>query len=143
MARDAVTDQPVPEIIPITESVEHAIVLYLEHVAEYGERLAFSTKVQLYADIGVAVLDAMDLANTPPQPRTDPTLGIQRHALPFIVRAKVMARDGFKCVECSTRQRLTIDHIEPVSKGGTDEESNLRTLCTWCNSKKGAKVEGA
>lgn len=32
---------------------------------------------------------------------------------------------------------LSIDHVFPKSKGGTNERSNLRILCTLCNTKKG------
>lgn len=34
---------------------------------------------------------------------------------------------------------LSIDHIKPKSKGGTDDPMNLRVLCTTCNSAKGTK----
>lgn len=37
---------------------------------------------------------------------------------------------------------LSIDHIVPRSKGGTSERSNLRVLCTPCNTKKGASCPG-
>lgn len=35
---------------------------------------------------------------------------------------------------------LSIDHIIPKSKGGTGERSNLRCICTRCNTKKGSKI---
>jgi len=38
---------------------------------------------------------------------------------------------------------LHIDHIIPVSKGGTNEEANLVTACDQCNLGKGAKIIGA
>lgn len=52
---------------------------------------------------------------------------------------KIWRRDGFKCVECSATENLTIDHITPRVRGGGDEEENLRTLCKHCNSAKSAK----
>lgn len=35
---------------------------------------------------------------------------------------------------------ITKDHIQPVSKGGSNEMSNLQTMCSPCNNKKGNKV---
>lgn len=53
------------------------------------------------------------------------------------VRRRVFARDGFRCLHCGSVRQLSIDHDIPISKGGTNDESNLRTLCTPCNSSKG------
>lgn len=39
------------------------------------------------------------------------------------------------------RQRMaTIDHVIPLSKGGTNDEENLVTCCSRCNSKKSCKI---
>jgi DNA-directed RNA polymerase subunit RPC12/RpoP len=51
----------------------------------------------------------------------------------------IFARDGYRCLECGAREDLSVDHIQPVSKGGTDDAANLRTLCRSCNSRKGAR----
>jgi 5-methylcytosine-specific restriction endonuclease McrA len=59
-----------------------------------------------------------------------------RKKLPF--RA-VWDRDDWTCVRCGTHKHLTVDHIVPVSKGGTDDFSNLQTMCQPCNSSKGAR----
>lgn len=60
-------------------------------------------------------------------------------------RARILLRNGYTCQVCgaaagdphpldsSRTVRLHIDHIIPKSKGGTDEDSNLRTLCSACN----------
>lgn len=49
----------------------------------------------------------------------------------------LIERDGYQCIECGTVEDLTIDHITPLSKGGTDNLENLRLLCRPHNSKKG------
>lgn len=49
-------------------------------------------------------------------------------------------RDKYRCVNCGTHLNLSIDHIHPFSKGGSDDESNLQTLCRSCNSSKGAST---
>ena len=33
-------------------------------------------------------------------------------------------------------QRAGLDHVQPYAKSGTEEEENLVTACTLCNSKK-------
>ena len=63
-----------------------------------------------------------------------------RNHITRAVRMEVYERDGFACVECSSPDDLSLDHIWPWSKGGSDELENLRTLCRPCNSRKGAKV---
>lgn len=51
------------------------------------------------------------------------------------------SEDGkFKCAGCGrwfTEDELTVDHIEPWSKGGRTVLSNAQLLCRTCNSQKG------
>jgi HNH endonuclease len=65
---------------------------------------------------------------------------MQRASIPAAVRELVYRRDGRCCVECAATDDLTLDHIFPWSRGGSDQPINLRTLCRSCNSRKGAKV---
>lgn len=57
------------------------------------------------------------------------------------LREWVIARDGGICVSCDTTDDLTVDHIQPVIKGGRTDPDNLQTLCRSCNSKKGSQTE--
>ncbi len=56
-------------------------------------------------------------------------------------RRMVYERDGYQCVYCQCPDDLTIDHILAISKGGTNDPSNLQTLCRACNSRKGDREE--
>lgn len=47
---------------------------------------------------------------------------------------------GHRCRNCASEGKLTVDHIVPVSKGGSSHHWNLAPLCGSCNSKKRAKV---
>lgn len=57
-----------------------------------------------------------------------------------IIRKKrliVYERDNNKCIQCGSTDNLTIDHIIPLVKGGSNNIKNLQTLCWSCNHKKG------
>lgn len=58
------------------------------------------------------------------------------------LRDRVMERDGHLCQPCQRRGVLTLatecDHIVPVSKGGTDAETNLEAICGACHRAKSA-----
>jgi predicted restriction endonuclease len=56
------------------------------------------------------------------------------------IRKAVHERDMYRCVFCGTHQDLTIDHIMPLIRGGTDDFENLQTLCLSCNTRKGART---
>ena len=50
-------------------------------------------------------------------------------------------RDGCRCKRCGAEppSELTIDHILPLTRGGTNALDNLQLLCRPCNSSKGAR----
>jgi len=55
-------------------------------------------------------------------------------------RARIYKRDSFQCVYCGSNKNLTIDHVLPKSRGGSNRWTNLVTCCGNCNRKKGDKT---
>ena len=52
---------------------------------------------------------------------------------------EIKAHYGRRCVYCGRKmQRLTQDHIVPISKGGSHTYSNVVPACQSCNSSKNA-----
>ena len=53
---------------------------------------------------------------------------------------RVFIKDDFTCTYCakpmSPKTKLTVDHIVPKAKGGTNAYSNITTACQCCNGKK-------
>jgi hypothetical protein len=57
-------------------------------------------------------------------------------------RLRIFERDGYKCYRCGkqlTRFSATLDHIQPISKGGDNSYSNLVTCCLHDNSRRGSR----
>lgn len=66
----------------------------------------------------------------------------KRKSISKSIRFEVFKRDFFTCQYCGHKAPevlLVIDHIEPVSKGGSNDILNLITSCKDCNSGKGNK----
>jgi 5-methylcytosine-specific restriction endonuclease McrA len=52
------------------------------------------------------------------------------------LRAKVLEKCGVACVYCSSSDDLTVDHMTPVERGGSEEIDNLQIACRSCNADK-------
>lgn len=90
----------------------------------------------LVKKIGIRV----DLGEKPP-----PSIG--RKSISGPKRRRIFDRDGNTCQVCFTaggsefadapgrRATLTIGHIIPVARGGSDDDDNLRTECQRCNDE--------
>lgn len=62
-----------------------------------------------------------------------------RIPIPDSVRQYVFQRNNYQCQSCAKTHKetqLTIDHIIPLAKGGSNDISNLQTLCLECNRQK-------
>lgn len=68
------------------------------------------------------------------------------------VRESIYIRHAYLCVYCGVNthgiirgmqhpHEPTIDHVLPVSKGGTNHSHNLQLLCRCCNTSKSDKIE--
>lgn len=53
---------------------------------------------------------------------------------------EVYRRDLDRCRYCGASDDLSIDHVVPRLRGGTDDASNLVVACAPCNSRKGART---
>lgn len=54
-------------------------------------------------------------------------------------RKTVYAKGNGKCAICGKPvkfKKMTVDHIKPLSQGGTNEFSNLQLACHSCNRLK-------
>lgn len=54
---------------------------------------------------------------------------------------EILRAQGGRCLFCGSSQRLTVDHIVPLSRGGSNGQENVRVLCKTCNSRKGTKLD--
>jgi 5-methylcytosine-specific restriction endonuclease McrA len=65
---------------------------------------------------------------------------LYRNRVPFS-KKNILVRDGFKCAYCGIgKERLTVDHIIPKSRGGRTTFENCVSSCKSCNNKKGDRV---
>ena len=72
---------------------------------------------------------------------------IPRRLRKHVTNAILFARDNYRCQYCSRhrnglgrRDRLTRDHVKPISRGGANTWDNVVTACTKCNARKGNRL---
>lgn len=64
------------------------------------------------------------------------------------LRLAIYLRDGFRCALCgrclavAVPREISLDHLRPLARGGTNAPSNLVTVCTSCNAKRGHRKFG-
>ena len=82
----------------------------------------------------------ISIRETPQEPHKEESHTYTRQSIPTAVKREVWRRDGGRCQECGSRERLEYDHEIPVSKGGSNTARNIRILCEKCNRKKHNKI---
>jgi 5-methylcytosine-specific restriction endonuclease McrA len=68
---------------------------------------------------------------------------IPRRFRGIITNSLLFARDHYTCQYCGRHrskfkksERLTMEHVKPVSRGGKDSWDNVTTACSTCNHRK-------
>jgi hypothetical protein len=107
-----------------------------------GDTNREGTPYRIYLPEEIAICrDAMSKVQQKELPRIDPKRELDFYNIKEN-RLKVFERDKYMCHYCKkqlTRFSATLDHIQPVSKGGDNSYDNLITACLLCNSQRGAK----
>lgn len=68
---------------------------------------------------------------------------VRKHKYPRFSKYNVLLRDRLTCQYCPkevTSSTVTMDHVIPVSKGGTTCWENIVASCMHCNTAKGSKL---
>ena len=109
-------------------SVERAVVLVFLHKAELVEarpdRLVRSVRAQLPWP---SIVRLKSYVRVP-------------YRRIMLTRRNVLRRDNHRCQYCGARERLTLDHVMPKSRGGADTWENLAAACVPCNNRKGSRT---
>ncbi len=62
----------------------------------------------------------------------------QCHSLPYKPEDILNLFDG-ECAYCGSKDKLTLDHFIPITKGGSNVQGNLLPACQSCNCSKNSK----
>ncbi|BBM97594.1 hypothetical protein MPTK1_1g06840 [Marchantia polymorpha subsp. ruderalis] len=102
-------------------------ILEKADVLEYYDQVIYSPNRAFFIP---AVLKICNFVHSPGQKMVKLTLN----------RSNVFMRDKFCCQYCTSRENLTIDHVQAASRGGGWTWDNLVTACSKCNLKKADKT---
>lgn len=128
-------------------SVKRAICLCFKGIAKIVDQEYQSYDFKSWSELSVAVKgDGIQLTNgTVRVPRVIILQfyeKLPRRDVRF-TRENVYIRDQNTCQYCGKRfkrNELNLDHVKPVSQGGTTEWSNVVCSCIKCNSRKGGRT---
>ena len=59
-----------------------------------------------------------------------------RKSIDHDIRLSVLNRDNNRCIKCGSDEHLQVHHKVYKSKGGSDDEENLITLCEACHAEE-------
>ena len=98
---------------------------------------------EILAHSGINIKTNVDFEGTQIARKYWQSLRVKR-SMSARLRHSILERDGFRCCDCGasvgTGAVLEVDHTIPISKGGNNDPSNLRTLCADCNRGKSDRL---
>jgi 5-methylcytosine-specific restriction endonuclease McrA len=111
-------------------------------------RLVIDGKAEIVeADLAVPVRSEKKAYPRPAVIRLTRYVHVPRRFRRQVTNTFLFARDDYQCQYCGRRQSelkpresLTRDHLIPMSRGGTNEWSNVVTACSPCNTKKANRM---
>lgn len=111
-----------------------------DDLRKYGFPVSDDTIARRFGGWRKALTRAHESITEESIPRDEPEILVEiprkRTDLSIRKRFFVMKRDHFACVRCGASGvgvRLEVHHRHPFAKGGSDQLSNLETLCFECN----------
>ncbi|WP_331050830.1 HNH endonuclease [Gemmatimonas sp.] len=111
-------------------------------------RLVIDGKAEIVeAETGVPVRSEKRAFPRPAVIRLTRFVHVPRRFRRQVTNTFLFARDDYQCQYCGrrsnelkTRESLTRDHLIPMSRGGTNEWSNVVTACSSCNTRKANRL---
>ena len=75
--------------------------------------------------------------------KLSPQIGTKRPAITADTRVEVIRKSEYRCGYCGKADGpFDVDHIIPVSQGGSNDPTNLIAACWPCNRSKGGRTPG-
>ena len=71
----------------------------------------------------------------PPQIKRRERAMLKRHYREWY--GQLAAAVGERCANCGAEEKLVLDHVIPIARGGRSQVENLQLLCAKCNRLKG------
>lgn len=128
--------KPSQSVLVLNQNFEPLSVCNLERAL----RLVFLAKAEVLEQRAAAVHSVTHTFPVPSVIRL--AYQVRRPALPVgLSRRAIFLRDAYTCQYCGTRPHaLTVDHVQPRSRGGRNTWENLVTACAPCNHRKGGRT---